>query len=277
MGPWLCSVRGHGPVLIQDRRGRCRPFTEMNVSLAVTSHRDLIIRDDLLRRSDGFHGAVLDPDEAVAKRLERREIMRDDQDGAVFGEILDKGIAFRAEFGIADGQGFVDDQNIGVGMGADGKGEACRHAARIHFEGLIKEIADIGEGLDGRHALQHFLPFETENGAADQGILLAAQFDVEAGAEGENRSDPAVEFRDAVGLRGDAAENLQQGRLARAITPDNADSFALVDVEGHIPQDPMFFIKRPPAPKQRLLQLIVPVHIQLERFADPVAYDDGFR
>src|SRR5208283_3499106 len=49
--------------------------------------------------------------------------------------------AFGAEGFVANREGFVHDQNIGVGMGAEGKSKPRRHAARIEFDRLIKAIA----------------------------------------------------------------------------------------------------------------------------------------
>ena len=65
--------------------------------------------------------------------------------------------------------------------------------------------------------------------------------------------------------------------LARAVAPDDADAFALRDLKRDVAEDPMLLVEGLPAPEQRLLQLVVAVHEELERLADPLAADDGLR
>src|SRR5690606_26080885 len=43
--------------------------------------------------------------------------------------------------------------------------------------------------------------------------------------------------------RGDAAENLEQSTLARAVASDNADDFALRNIERNIAQSPELFAR----------------------------------
>ena len=73
------------------------------------------------------------------------------------------------------------------------------------------------------------------------------------------------------------ADNLQERRFARAIAADNADPFAAANLEADVPQYPMLMVKLLPVPEDRLFELIVAPHIELERLADPVAADDNLR
>src|ERR1700730_4042447 len=204
------------------------------------------------------------------------EIVRDDEDRTVLREILDKGIAFGAECLVANRERFVHDQNIG-GMRTDGKSKRRRHAARIEFDGLIQEIADTSEGGDrGKSRLDGGTP-HTQNGASGQGIFPARQLMVEPGAKRKNRSHPPIDLHTAMRRQGDAADDLQQSGFPGAVTADDTDSFAAANLEGDVPQDPMLMVKLLPMPEDRLLELIVTPHIELERLADAIAANDKIR
>ena len=139
-------------------------------------------------------------------------------------KILDKSIAFGAKSLVTDREGFVDDQNIGVGMRADSKGEPRRHPARIEFDRLIKEIADPGKGGNrGESCLDSGTP-HAQNGTADQGIFPACQFMIEPGPERQNWRHPAVDADSSMRRQGDPANDLQQSGFAGAVAADNADS-----------------------------------------------------
>ena len=105
-----------------------------------------------------------------------------------------KGIAFGAEGRIANRERFVHDQNVGVGMGADGESKPGRHAGRIHFDRLIKEIADIGEGGDGvsrDSTAERRMP---SIAPPIKRIFAARQLMVEPGAKRKDRRDPPIDF-----------------------------------------------------------------------------------
>ena len=65
---------------------------------------------------------------------------------------------------------------------------------------------------------------QAENGAADQRVFAPGQFEIEAGAERQDRRDPADDLDVAVGRLADAADELQQRRLAGAVAADDAAS-----------------------------------------------------
>ena len=52
---------------------------------------------------------------------------------------------------------------------------------------------------------------------------------MEAGAELDQRGDPAVDAHAAAGRLEDAGDELEQRRLARAVAADDAERFAAVD------------------------------------------------
>src|SRR5438445_10531385 len=110
------------------RNGRSEIGGERRFWLAVD--RLAITRDDVLGRAHALHHAILDPDDPVADRLQGFEIVGYDKDRAVVREILEKSVALYAESLVADRERFVHDQDIRVGMRANGKCKPRRHAAR---------------------------------------------------------------------------------------------------------------------------------------------------
>src|SRR5579875_288593 len=216
-----------------------------------------------------MHGTVLDPDHAVAEGCEGHEIVRH--------EILDKGIAFGAESLVTNRKRFIHNQNISVGMCADGKSKARCHAARIEFHRLIKEIADVGESGDiGKPGFDGGAP-HPQYGAANQSILAACQLMIKAGTKSKNRRDPAIDFHLAMGWQGNAADDLQQSGFSSAIAANDADPFTAANIEADVPQDPVLMIELFPMPEDRLLELIVAAHIELERLADAITANDKIR
>ena len=110
-----------------------------------------------------------------------------------------------------DRQRLVDDQDVAIGMGADGEGEAGAHAARIELHRLVEEVAEAAQFADRIEAGGDLRPLQPEDGAGQIGILPAGQLVVEGGAEGEHGRDAARD-EDPPGRRlGDAADHLQQG------------------------------------------------------------------
>ena len=203
--------------------------------------------------------------------------MRHHQNRASAGEFLDIALAFRLECLVADGESLVDDENVGIGMGADRKGEPRHHAGRVIFHLLIEERADAGELRDRRKPFLDLVPLEPENCAADPRVFPSRQRAVEAGAKRQDRRNTAVYFDLAGGWGGDAADDLQERRLAGAVAADNADALAFAHLEAHIIQNPVLIVELLPEPEQRLFQLIVVVGVKLKRLADTAAADHYVR
>jgi hypothetical protein len=76
-----------------------------------------------------------------------------------------------AEIDVADGEGFIDEKDIGVDVDGDGKGEADGHAAGVGFDGLVDEVADFGEGFDGGVAGFDLGGGEAEDGGVEIDVL----------------------------------------------------------------------------------------------------------
>lgn len=144
------------------------------------------------------------------------------------------------EFGVADGEDFVDEEDFGVEMGGYGEGEADVHAAGVAFYGGIQELFDLGEVDDGVEVLFDLGFAHAEDRAVQVDIFAPRELGMEAGADLEQACHSAFD-RDSAGRGfGDAAEDLEQRRLARAVAADDAHALALFDVEGDVLQRPEF-------------------------------------
>ena len=118
---------------------------------------------------------------------------------------------------------------------------------------------------------------QAEDGGADPGVLLTRQQAVESRSEREDRRYAPAHVEEALGRLRDAAQHLQQRRLARAIVADDADALALGDVEVHVGENPFLRIELLPKAEDDLLQLIVLMTIELKRLADAGAANDEIR
>ena len=98
-----------------------------------------ILGDDAFRISESPHLSLIDPQEPIAYVPQIIERVRHHEDRSRARELLDESLAFCLERLIADGQSFVDDENVRIGMSADGKSQPRHHAARVIFHLLIEK------------------------------------------------------------------------------------------------------------------------------------------
>ena len=152
--------------------------------------------------------------------------MAGEDDRAGLTEFAEEAHALLAEERIANGQGFVDHQDIGVHMGNHGKGQANDHAAGVGFDRLIEEGADVGEGGDLVKAGFRLLAREAQDTGIEQDVFAACEIGVKASAQFQECGD-AAGGGDGAGGRGKrAADDLQERGFARAIAADDAQGLA---------------------------------------------------
>ena len=146
-------------------------------------------------------------------------------------DILHFAEAFFLELNIADGEHFVDDENLGFQVSGDSEGESDVHAGAIAFHrgidiafaaGEIDDLVELRLNLSLAHA---------EDGAVEEDVFAAGEFGVEAGADFEEGRDAALDLDLAGGGSGDAGEDLEERALPGSITTDNPEDFALAHFE----------------------------------------------
>jgi len=125
-------------------------------------------------------------------------------------------------------------------MGRHGESEAHVHARRVVFDRRIEEPLHLGEGHDLVELAPNLGARHAQDGAVQEDIFAAAEFGVKAGADLEQRGDPAANGDAPRRRLGDAREDLQQGGFARAVAADDADDFAALHLERHVAQRPKF-------------------------------------
>jgi hypothetical protein len=132
--------------------------------------------------------------------------------------------------------------------------------------GELDDLVELAVGLLLAHA---------EDRGVEEEVLAAGELGVEAGAGGDQAGDPAAgQYRPLVRLH-HAADHLEQGALARAVEPHQADRLTLLDGE----RDPVDGLEVGAGLLAAHLGdrhlLDGPVVAQLERLGDVVENDRG--
>lgn len=103
--------------------------------------------------ADFVHGAVhaqvalLDPHRALADALDLVHGVAHEQHGdvAVLDEVLDAALALLLEEHVADGERLIDDEDVGLGDGGDGEGDARDHSGGEVLHGHVDKVGQLGE------------------------------------------------------------------------------------------------------------------------------------
>ncbi len=109
-------------------------------------------------------------------------------------DLLDLVEAPPLELLVADREHLVDDEDLRLEMGGDGKAEPHLHAAREVLHRRVDEPSDSGEVDDVVELAAHLRAAHAEHGAREEHVLAAGQVDVEARAHLEQRADPATDL-----------------------------------------------------------------------------------
>jgi hypothetical protein len=139
---------------------------------------------------------------------------------------------------VADGEHLVDDQDVRLEVRGDGERQAHVHPARVALHGGVDEPLHLRERDDLVELRLDLAPPHPEDGAVQVDVVAAGELGVEAGADLEQRADGAADPSLARGRDGDAREDLEQRRLARAVVADDADRLPPVDPERHVAKGP---------------------------------------
>ena len=104
------------------------------------------------------------------------------QSGALRFELANALIALVLKVGIAYGQGFIDDENVGLDGSCGGKRQAHQHAAGIHPHWFVKSVTNFGKGHNVVHALVNFFQAQALQLASHAHVFIACEFRVKAHA-----------------------------------------------------------------------------------------------
>ena len=88
----------------------------------------------------------MDQHRAVAEGLDGGHVVGDEHQGLAGAALLAEHVgAFLGEGGVADGEHFVDEHDVGVGFDHDREGEADHHPRGVVLELEVDEFLQLGE------------------------------------------------------------------------------------------------------------------------------------
>jgi hypothetical protein len=179
------------------------------------------------------HGAVAHVDDLLGG-------VRDEDDRAPFLlEVADLVDALALEGLVAHRQDLVDEEDVRVRVHGHGEGEADVHARGVELHLGVEEVPDPREVDDGVE-LPVDLPLgQAQDRSVQVDVLPAGQVRVEPGAQLQKRGDASPDVDLPPVGREDAADDLQEGGLARAVGAGQPDRLARVDRERDVLQGPV--------------------------------------
>ena len=118
---------------------------------------------------------MIEPEGGIAQVDDRSGIVGNETERAATTEIAHETHAFLRKGRIPHSERLVDDENIGVDMGDEGKGQAGVHARRIQFDRVLEEMTDIGETGNIGNARFDGVGIQAEQCCAQADILPARE------------------------------------------------------------------------------------------------------
>src|SRR3954453_10080429 len=140
---------------------------------------------------------------------------------------------------------------------------------------MVDEVLELGEPDDVVEVLLDLLAGDAEEGRVDVDVLPAGEIRVEAGAELQQRGEAALRAHLPGARLEDAGDALEQGRLARAVVPEDADGLPLLDGEVDVTEGPEVLVRRAAELEDALLHRIGPVRVEPEVLREIVDHDRG--
>ena len=140
-------------------------------------------------------------------------------------------VAFLLEGGVADGEDFIEEQDVTAGANGDREGQANLHAGRIIFELLVLKIFELGKFPNIVIHGVYFFIAKTEESAVHIDIFATGKFGIKPDAEFDERNEIPVNSHSAFFWIINTGENFEQSGFAGAVTPDDADELTFFDFE----------------------------------------------
>ena len=119
-------------------------------------------------------------------------------------------------------------------MGRHGEGEPHEHAAGIALDGRFQEGFDLGEVDDLVELAADLGHPHAEDGAVEKDVLPPRKLRMKARADFQQRAHASANAGRPTRGPGDAAEDLQQGRLSGPVATDDPHDFPGVDLKAHV-------------------------------------------
>src|SRR5262249_31745031 len=168
----------------------------------------------------------------LAERLDDGHVVAHEEDGPALARDsghLSEALLLEGE--VADREDLVDEQDLRLEVRGHRERDSDGHAARVALHGRVEELIDLRERDDLVEPALDLPLLQTEDRAVQIDVLPSRELGMEPDPDLEQRADAAVDIRVAVRRLRDAGENLQQRRLACAISADDADHLTRHDLE----------------------------------------------
>ena len=169
----------------------------------------------------------------------------DDQRAPGRGQPLHAGRRLDGEIGIAGAEDFVHHEHFG----GDGRGRRKHqprlHAKRVRLEGLLQELAELGELDHVFGGAFHLAAFQAIVGERRPDVLQARELGMEAETHAHQCLHASPDIDRAPGRVGHAGDDLQQRRLAGAVAPDDPQARAGPNFQVDTLQRLEFFVPAP--------------------------------
>src|SRR6185503_2823056 len=145
------------------------------------------------------------------------------------------------EFRVAHGQDLVHDEHLGLQVRRDGEGQAYVHPAAVPLHRGVQEPLHLREADDFSEFAVDLGASHAQDGPVQIDVFAAGQLWMKPRSHLQQARYAPPDAHAALAWLGDAAENLQERALARAIAPDDSEHLAFAHVEGDAAQGPELF------------------------------------
>uniref|UniRef100_E6QEM5 Uncharacterized protein n=1 Tax=mine drainage metagenome TaxID=410659 RepID=E6QEM5_9ZZZZ len=155
----------------------------------------------------------------------------EDEGHALSAEFSDLRVAFFLEGLVAHGEDLVGQEDVGLQVDGHGEAQTHLHARGIILEWSVDEVLEFGELNDVLDALLGVAVAETVEAGVEEDVFIAAELGMEADAKLDEGGDAATGDDSALAGFQDAGDDLQQGALAGAIVPQQAQGLPLLHAQ----------------------------------------------
>ena len=204
-----------------------------------TGHGGCVPAQAIADRAVELQLTVVQQDNTGAEAADRSHIVADEKDRATFfRDGVDSLQTFALKRSVSHSEHFINDQYLWIQVSRDGEGEAHIHAAAVVFDWGVKELFNFGKGNDFIESAPDFDARHAEDGPIEVDVFPASKLWMEPGAHLKKTGNATLKGNPPRGGLRDAGKDFEQGGLACAIAPDDANDFTGLDFEGNVPQGP---------------------------------------